>query len=81
MTHEGSASSASSGTNDAENGDDVWIPVLFVGGFALVIFSACFFSCYCDKKQGEKYIKQEEQKLANAPTVPPPMDYQNQRKC
>ena len=71
----------SSETNDAENGDDVWILVLALGVFALVAFSMCFCFCYCVKKDGEFVAKQEEQKLANAPTVPPPMDYQNQRKC
>ena len=74
-------SSASSESDHAEVGGVPVLVILIFGGIGLFMIGLCCCLCYCTKKEGEKYIKQEEQKLANAPTVPPPMDYQNQRKC
>ena len=48
--------------------------------FFLVAGSVCLGIMYFDKQNKENQIKQEELKLANAPTAPPPMIYQNQRK-
>ena len=78
-SHESSASSESAAI-DADFGEVGGVPVLFIyvlSGLGLFLIGLIGIVYYCAKKEA----KEEEQKLANAPTVPPPMDYQNQRKC